>query len=128
MNFEVDSEALTMAIQHYGKPNQVLKLIEELHELSEVLQLMLIGGSVSDTSEIHAMIRRTRANLDAIRTIKPRLAGMTPDTAFYVADEFADSIIMIMQGIDIFNCRDLTQERIFAKEARLLERIESEEP
>ena len=128
MNFVMDTDVSKRAIQYYGKPNQVLKLIEELHELSKVLQLMLIGGSVSDASEIHAMIRRTRANLDAIRTIKPRLAGMTPDTAFYVADEFADSIIMIMQGIDIFNCRDLTQEIIFAKETRLLERIESGEP
>lgn len=125
---DVDGDVLDLAIQHYGKPNQVLKLIEELHELSEVLQLMLIGGSVSDTSEIHAMTRRTRANLDAIKRINPKLADMDSETAFRAADEFADSIIMIIQGIDIFDCRDLTQERIFAKEARLLERIESEEP
>lgn len=124
---DVDGDVLDLAIKHYGKTNQVLKLIEELHELSEVLQLMLIGGSVSDTSEIHAMIRRTRANLDAIKRINPKLADMDSETAFRAADEFADSIIMIMQGIDIFECGDLTQERIFAKESRLLERINEDE-
>lgn len=124
---DVDGDVLDLAIKHYGKTNQVLKLIEELHELSEVLQLMLVGGSVTDTNELHAMVRRTRANLDAIRTIKPKLTGMTPEMAFKTADEFADSIIMIVQGIDIFDCGDLTQERIFAKEARLLERINEDE-
>lgn len=120
----MDTDVSKRAIQYYGKPNQVLKLIEELHELSEVLQLMLIGGSVSDTSEIHAMTRRTRANLDAIKRINPKLADMDSETAFRAADEFADSIIMIMQGIDIFECEDLTQKRIFFKESRLLDRIE----
>lgn len=123
MNFVMDSDMSKMAIQHYGKSNQVLKLIEELHELSEVLQFRLVGESVTDNNELHAMIRRTRANLDSIRTIKTRLAGTTSNTAFETADEFADCLLMIFQGIYIFNCRDLIQERILVKESEMLSRI-----
>jgi len=53
---------------------------------------------------------------------------MTPEKAFKTSDEIADSLLMIFQAVEIFDCRKLTQERIFAKEARLIERIESEEP
>lgn len=124
MYFDVDSEILDIAIQHYGKPTQVLKLVEELQELSEVMCSILVGETVSDTNAIYEMSRRIRANLDTARTIRPKLAGMTPEKAFETSDEIADCLIMLFQCIRIFECRRLTQERIYAKESRLLERME----
>lgn len=127
MNFDVDSEILDIAIQHYGKPNQILKLVEELQELSEVMCSMMVGETVTDTNKIYEMSRRIRANLDTVRSIRPKLAGMTPEKAFQTSDEIADSLLMIFQAVKIFECRRLTQERIFAKESRLLERMEADE-
>jgi hypothetical protein len=127
MNFDVDSEILDIAIQHYGKPNQILKLVEELHELSEVMCSMMVGETVTDTNTIYEMSRRIRANLDTVRSIHPRLTGMTPEKAFQTSDEIADSLLMIFQAVKIFECRRLTQEQIFRKEARLLERMEADE-
>ena len=128
MKFDIDSEILDIAILHYGKSNQIMKLVEELQELSEVMVSMLVGETVTDTNAIYEMSRRIRANLDTARSIHPKLSGMTPEKAFKTSDEIADSLLMIFQAVEIFDCRKLTQERIFAKEARLIERIESEEP
>lgn len=126
MNFNIDSEILDIAILHYGKPTQVLKLVEELQELSEVMCSMLVGESVADTNAICEMSRRIRANLDSMPGIKPKLLGMSPEKAFKTSDEIADCLIMLFQCIKIFECRRLTQERIFAKEARLLDRMEED--
>lgn len=127
MNFDVDSDVLGKTIQYYGKSNQVLKLIEKLHELSLELLYSIKCDSFTDTNTLNNIVRRVLSNRIEMENITPKLADMDPEIAFIISDEFADSIIMILQGIEIFNCRDLTQERIFAKEVRLLDRINEDE-
>jgi hypothetical protein len=127
VNFDIDSEILDIAIQHYGKPTQVLKLVEELQELTEVMCSMLVGESVADTNAIYEMSRRIRANLDSMPGIKPKILEMSPEKAFKTSDEIADSLLMIFQAVKIFDCRQQTQKRIFAKESRLLDRMEGDE-
>lgn len=127
LTFDVSGEVLDLAISYYGKPNQVLKLIEELQELSFELLTTIRCGNVSDTNALYYMTRRILTNLIEMRNVKPKQVEISGETVFRISDEMADCLIMIEQGIRIFENRKLTHERIRAKEYRLIERLEADE-
>ena len=127
---DTEAEILSRAISHYGEPAQVLKCIEELAELINILiechltcdeSEFITGvvlGNISIRSEYIA--KACREYLPEIRATL-RLENVEQTTM--LAGELADVSLTTSQMLKIFNCSGeverIKQEKLSRLEARM---------
>lgn len=120
----VDSELSLQAIEHFGLPNQILKCIEELHELTEVLLKTLKPLNNIERMRLAEITRRTRANLDSVRIgLKVQENDIDEETRLDLMLELADVIVTVNQVNLFYGWWNELQTCIQSKEDRLRERM-----
>lgn len=121
----VNSDLSIQAIEHFGLPNQILKCIEELHELSEALMEIIKPLNNTEHARVCEIIRRLRYNKDTIKTgIKTCYTDIDEETRLAISMEIADVLIMIRQvNLILGNSPDEIANCIQSKEDRLRERM-----